>query len=91
LSEDADPKRPGGNCNHSECSDSHETDRDCGHQTLRASQHKPEQRSKDLASVQGIDRQHVEDEQTDVDEHQHLEQCIQVGRRFRKTSVEPEQ
>jgi len=50
------------------------------HEAAGASEHKPEQGTKDLAAVQGVDRQHVENEQAKIDVPDAAQQHVQVGR-----------
>src|SRR5260221_9837109 len=47
--------------------------------TTRAPEHKPKQGAKNLAAIERIDRQNVEDQQTDIDIKNSVNQSPQVG------------
>jgi len=51
-------------------------------QAPRASHHEPEQRPKDLAAVERIHRQQVEDQDDDVDRQDRDEQSVRVRKRL---------
>ena len=48
-----------------------------------ASEQEPQQRAQDLAAVQGVDRQKVEDQQPEVDGHDRAQQAQHIRRRIK--------
>jgi hypothetical protein len=73
------PDRTHPDSEHDEPGHAQEADAGGYHQAAGASEHKPKQRAKNLAAVQRVDWQHVEYQETQVDEFGRLQQSINIG------------
>jgi hypothetical protein len=68
-----DPKGEG-----EESGDADEADDGGSHQAAGAAQWKPKQGTENLAAIERIDGEHIEDQQAGVDPHNCVEKCVGI-------------
>ena len=69
-------------CEHDEPGDSEEAQKRSDQQAARAAERKPEQGAKNLAAVEGVDGENVENQQNDVCEEDRKNQLVSIWIRF---------
>src|SRR5579871_5915869 len=85
-----EPEIPAHKCPDNETGDSDESQNRCHHQASRAPQDKPEKGAKNLTTVQGIDRENVEDEQADINSEDGTDQFVNVRQGIHPSCISPE-